>query len=123
MKRLPAGPVPRVAVHRLNPRYRDDIASHLLQLPAEDRRLRFGHSIPDDAVRKYVAGIDFGRDSVFGIHGAALTTSVPSSSMLRSSATASPRRTKPSLSLGSSTCPARVSSSPRFKRRNRRWPK
>jgi RimJ/RimL family protein N-acetyltransferase len=61
-----------VAVLRLNPRYRDDIAAHLLQLPAEDRRLRFGHSIGDDAVRKYVAGIDFGRDSVFGIHGAAL---------------------------------------------------
>jgi RimJ/RimL family protein N-acetyltransferase len=59
-------------VHRLNPRHRDDIAAHLLQLPAEDRRLRFGHSIPDDAVRKYVAGIDFDRDSVFGIHGAEL---------------------------------------------------
>jgi RimJ/RimL family protein N-acetyltransferase len=72
MKSLRAAPAPRVAVLRLNPRYRDDIASHLLQLPPEDRRLRFGHSIPDDAVRKYVAGIDFGRDSVFGIHGAAL---------------------------------------------------
>jgi len=76
MKRLPESPAARVAagvaVLRLNPRYRDDIASHLLQLPADDRRLRFGHSISDDAVRKYVAGIDFGRDSVFGIHGAAL---------------------------------------------------
>lgn len=72
MNPLQAGPAPRVAVHRLNPRYRADIASHLLQLPADDRRLRFGHSIPDDAVRKYVAGIDFARDSVFGIHGAAL---------------------------------------------------
>lgn len=61
-----------VAIQRLNPRHRDDIAAHLLHLPAEDRRLRFGHSIPDEAVRKYVAGIDFGRDSVFGIHGAAL---------------------------------------------------
>lgn len=61
-----------VAIQRLNPRHRDDIAAHLLHLPAEDRRLRFGHSIPDDAVRRYVAGIDFGRDSVFGIHGAAL---------------------------------------------------
>lgn len=72
MKGLPVSPAQRVPVLRINPRYRDDIASHLLQLPAEDRRLRFGHSIPDDAVRKYVAGIDFGRDSVFGIHGAAL---------------------------------------------------
>ena len=72
MKHLPESPAAGVAVLRLNPRYRDDLASHLLQLPADDRRLRFGHSIPDDAVRKYVAGIDFGRDSVFGIHGAAL---------------------------------------------------
>ncbi len=65
-------PVPRVAVSRLNSRHRDDIARHLLQLPAEDRRLRFGHSIPDDTIRAYVNGIDFTRDTVFGIHGPAL---------------------------------------------------
>ena len=64
-----AAPSPGVAVLRLNPRYRDDVVRHLLQLPAEDRRLRFGHSIPDGSIRKYVEGIDFGRDSVFGIHG------------------------------------------------------
>ena len=61
-----------VAVLRLNSRYRDDIAKHLLQLPEEDRRLRFGQAISDAAVRRYVDGIDFGRDSVFGIHGDAL---------------------------------------------------
>jgi len=61
-----------IAVLRLNRRHRDDIARHLLQLPAEDRRLRFGQAVSDAAVRSYVAGIDFGRDSVFGIHGAAL---------------------------------------------------
>jgi RimJ/RimL family protein N-acetyltransferase len=64
----PAG----VAVLRLNSRYREDIAQHLLQLPEEDRRLRFGQAISDAAVRRYVDGIDFGRDSVFGIHGDAL---------------------------------------------------
>ena len=63
---------PGVAVVRLNLKYRGDIAGHLLQLPLEDRRLRFGHAIPDDAVRAYVEGIDFARDSVFGIHGPAL---------------------------------------------------
>lgn len=63
---------PRVAVQRLNPRHREDIARHLLQLPAEDRRLRFGHQIRDDAVLQYVAGIDFARDRVFGVHGPAL---------------------------------------------------
>jgi RimJ/RimL family protein N-acetyltransferase len=65
-------PTPEVAVQRLNPRHRDDITRHLLQLPGEDRRLRFGQSIRDEAVGKYVAGIDFDRDQVFGIHGAAL---------------------------------------------------
>ena len=54
--------VPGVAVHRLNPRHRDDITRHLLQLPADDRRLRFGQQIRDDAVRAYVGQIDFARD-------------------------------------------------------------
>lgn len=64
--------VPAVAVQRLNPRHREDIARHLLQLPAEDRRLRFGRAIRDDAIRDYVASIDFERDRVFGIEGGAL---------------------------------------------------
>jgi hypothetical protein len=42
----PAAPSERVAVLRLNPRHRDDIARHLLQLPAEDRRLRFVRVTP-----------------------------------------------------------------------------
>jgi RimJ/RimL family protein N-acetyltransferase len=64
--------VPGIAVLRLNPRHREDIAHHLLQLPAEDRRLRFGHQIRDDAVLAYVEGIDFARDRVFGIQSADL---------------------------------------------------
>jgi RimJ/RimL family protein N-acetyltransferase len=63
---------PTVAVQRLNDRHREDIARHLLQLPAEDRRLRFGHAISDHAIGAYVQGIDFARDRVFGIHGEAL---------------------------------------------------
>ena len=59
---------PGVAVHRLNPRHRDDIAQHLLQLPADDRRLRFGQHIRDQAVRDYVSGIDFDSGRVFGVH-------------------------------------------------------
>lgn len=62
----------RVAVQRLNPKHRDDIARHLLQLSENDRRLRFGHSVRDQAVREYVDGIDFERDRVFGVHGPAL---------------------------------------------------
>ena len=60
--------VPGVAVHRLNLRHRDDIARHLLLLPAEDRRLRFGQHIRDGAVRDYVGRIDFECDRVFGVH-------------------------------------------------------
>jgi RimJ/RimL family protein N-acetyltransferase len=59
-------------VQRLNPRHRDDIVRHLLQLPADDRRLRFGRAIQDTAVRNYVEGIDFERDRVFGVLGPAL---------------------------------------------------
>jgi RimJ/RimL family protein N-acetyltransferase len=60
--------VPGVAVHRLNPRHRDDISRHLLLLPADDRRLRFGQHIRDEAVRDYAGRIDFERDRVFGVH-------------------------------------------------------
>ncbi len=59
---------PGVAVHRLNPRHRDDISRHLVMLPAEDRRLRFGQHIRDEAVRDYAGRIDFERDRVFGVH-------------------------------------------------------
>jgi len=62
-----------VAVQRLNARHRQDIARHLLQLPAEDRRLRFGQQIRDDGVREYIARLDFERDNVFGIHAPDLT--------------------------------------------------
>jgi len=60
-------------VQRLNARHRHDIARHLLQLPAEDRRLRFGQQIRDDGVREYIARLDFDRDNVFGIHAPDLT--------------------------------------------------
>lgn len=59
--------VPAVAIQKLNSRHREDIKRHLLQLPAEDRRLRFGQQIRDEAVRAYVDGIDFARDRVFGV--------------------------------------------------------
>lgn len=61
-------PAPGIAVHRLNPLHREDIARHLLLLPADDRRLRFGQHIRDEAVCDYVERIDFERDRVFGVH-------------------------------------------------------
>jgi GNAT superfamily N-acetyltransferase len=41
-------------------------------LPEHDRHLRFGRFIRDSALRDYVDGIDFGRDSVYGIYSLAL---------------------------------------------------
>jgi GNAT superfamily N-acetyltransferase len=45
---------------------------HFLALEREDRRLRFGASFNDAAVRAYVARIDFERDVAFGVYDDAL---------------------------------------------------
>ena len=66
------GKVPSVAVQRLTPRHRPEILRHLLRLPPEDRRLRFGRAIQDAAIHAYVAGLDLERDRVFGILDAEL---------------------------------------------------
>lgn len=63
---------PAIAVQRLNPRHRGDIERHLLQLPENDRRLRFGHPIRDSGVAAYVAGLNFDQDKVFGVHSPAM---------------------------------------------------
>lgn len=57
-----------IAVQKLGLWQRDAIQRHLLRLTAEDRRLRFGRPMHDDAVARYVDGIDFARDRVLGIH-------------------------------------------------------
>jgi GNAT superfamily N-acetyltransferase len=51
---------------------RPSLEPHFLALEAEDRRLRFGNALKDDAVRAYVARIDFERDAVFGVYDDAL---------------------------------------------------
>jgi RimJ/RimL family protein N-acetyltransferase len=63
---------PAIAVQRLNARHRDDIQRHLLQLPENDRRLRFGHPIRDSGVVEYVTGLNFDQDKLFGVHSPAL---------------------------------------------------
>ena len=52
---------------RLAASQRRALESHFLALDREDRRLRFGAALPDDAVRAYVARIDFARDGVFAV--------------------------------------------------------
>ncbi|HEY5897091.1 MAG TPA: GNAT family N-acetyltransferase [Burkholderiales bacterium] len=46
---------------------RPALERHLLALEGEDRRLRFGSPMADVAVQRYVAGINFETDAVFGV--------------------------------------------------------
>jgi GNAT superfamily N-acetyltransferase len=47
--------------------HRVAIEQHLIDLPAEDRYLRFGYAATDEHIRRYVEQIRFDRDEVFGI--------------------------------------------------------
>lgn len=54
---------------RLRNQDRHAITEHFLALYAQDRHLRFGASLSDDAVRMLDDRIDFDRDEIFGIAG------------------------------------------------------
>lgn len=56
-----------VPIRSLTPRHRTHILAHLLALTPRDRYLRFGHAVSDALVRKYVDGLDFDRDEIFGV--------------------------------------------------------
>lgn len=56
-----------VPIRSLNSRHRRRIAEHILALPAYDRYLRFGYHASDEQVRKYVDGLNFKRDEIYGI--------------------------------------------------------
>jgi len=57
----------QIVTRELSRLERGKLLTHLLALGAEDRRLRFGLPVSDDAIADYVARIDFGRDAVFGV--------------------------------------------------------
>jgi GNAT superfamily N-acetyltransferase len=52
---------------RLNALHFHELVTHFLALPPQDRRLRFGHAMADEAVIDYVGSIDFERDAVYGV--------------------------------------------------------
>lgn len=54
---------------RLRAADREALTQHFLSLGPEDRRLRFGATLTDDAIRALEERIDFDRDEVFGIAG------------------------------------------------------
>lgn len=67
MSLLSAPAQPLVLIRSMGPAHRERVARHLLALAPEDRYLRFGYAAGDAHIRRYVDGIKFGRDDVFGI--------------------------------------------------------
>lgn len=57
----------RVPVCTLGPEHRAAIERHLLALGERDRYLRFGYAAQDAQIRRYVEGLRFGTDEIFGI--------------------------------------------------------
>lgn len=57
-----------VPIRALSSRHRRRIAIHILALPEHDRYLRFGYVATDEQVQKYVNGLDFKRDEIYGIY-------------------------------------------------------
>ena len=65
-----AGKPPRasVLVKQLAERDRRRMHRHFMELDMNDRLLRFGTMLPDERVAAYVAGIDFERDTLYGVY-------------------------------------------------------
>ena len=57
-----------VPIRSLGPSHRHRIAKHLLALDEHDRYLRFGYAANDEQIGRYVQGLDFERDDIFGIY-------------------------------------------------------
>ena len=56
-----------IPIRSLSPRHRDLILGHLTGLPERDRYLRFGYTATDEQIGRYVNGLNFERDEVFGV--------------------------------------------------------
>lgn len=56
-----------VPIRSLSERHRPRILAHLLSLDEQDRHLRFGHTVSDLQIGRYVDAIDFEQDEVFGV--------------------------------------------------------
>ena len=55
-------------IRSLGANHRGRIASHLNALGLHDRYLRFGFAANDEQINRYVDGLDFERDEIFGIY-------------------------------------------------------
>ena len=57
-----------VPIRSVGPSHGERIAAHLLSLDPQDRYLRFGYMANDEQVRRYVDGLNYERDDIFGIY-------------------------------------------------------
>lgn len=56
-----------VPIRSLSPRHKPRILQHLQAMPPADRYLRFGYAATDEQIERYVQGLNFQRDEVFGV--------------------------------------------------------
>lgn len=56
-----------IPIRALSPRHKPRILAHLLALSDGDRYLRFGYPATDEHIRRYVEGLNFARDEIFGV--------------------------------------------------------
>jgi RimJ/RimL family protein N-acetyltransferase len=56
-----------VPIRELHAGHAKEILQHLLRLNDGDRRLRFGTQTSDEIIGRYVGGLDFNKDAIFGI--------------------------------------------------------
>ena len=57
-----------VPIRSIGPSHTGRIVTHLLSLDSHDRYLRFGYAANDEQICRYVSGLNFERDDIFGIH-------------------------------------------------------
>ncbi len=57
-----------VPIRSIGPSHAGRIAAHLLALSPHDRYLRFGYAANDEQIGRYVSGLNFERDEIFGIY-------------------------------------------------------
>ena len=57
-----------VPIRSIGPDHNERITAHLLSLSPADRYLRFGYAANDEQIRRYVDGLNYVRDDIFGIY-------------------------------------------------------
>ena len=63
-----SAPSALVPIRSMGASHSESIAAHLLALDPADRYLRFGYAANDEQILRYVSGLDFERDEIFGIY-------------------------------------------------------